>query len=210
MDTGLVHGLLLRGPDRNCPLAVPPPAPSWASAADDYKRNGTTTLFAALEVLTGKVSASSFYQRHSNLEFVDFLGQVAKAHPEVELHVICDNYATHKHQNVKDWLAANPRVSIHFTPTSCSWLNMVEIFFGLVTRQAIRRGSFHSVQDLEDTTETYIAGYNDRAKPFRWVKPPPTYWEGSNENKSLTRDTSGRNRLWGRLEDSETSTRPPE
>ncbi len=148
-----------------------PLSPGHASQhTHDYKRNGTTTLFAALDVLSGRVSASSFYQRHSNAEFVDFLGQVANAHPDVELHVICDNYATHKHQNVKNWLVENPRVTLHFTPTSCSWLNMVEIFFGLVTRRAIRRGSFHSVQDLEDTIETYIAGYNERAKPFRWVK----------------------------------------
>ncbi|XAS67351.1 IS630 family transposase [Micrococcaceae bacterium Sec5.7] len=148
-----------------------PLSPKHASQqTHDYKRNGTTTLFAALDVLTGKVSANAFYQRHTNTEFVDFLNQVATAHPDVELHVICDNYATHKHQNVKDWLAANPRVSMHFTPTSCSWLNMVEIFFGLVTRQAIRRGSFHSVQDLEDTIETYITNYNESAKPFRWIK----------------------------------------
>jgi hypothetical protein len=148
-----------------------PLSPGHASQqTHDYKRNGTTTLFAALDVLTGKISASDFYQRHTNVEFVDFLTQVAAAHPEVELHVICDNYATHKHQNVKDWLAANPRVTLHFTPTSCSWLNMVEIFFGLVTRQAIRRGTFHSVKDLEDTIDTYIANYNQNAQPFRWVK----------------------------------------
>ncbi|WP_081737655.1 IS630 family transposase [Arthrobacter sp. H41] len=148
-----------------------PLSPDHASQqTHDYKRNGTTTLFAALDVLTGKVSANAFYQRHTNTEFVDFLGQVADAHPEVELHVICDNYATHKHQNVKDWLAANPRVTLHFTPTSCSWLNMVEIFFGLVTRQAIRRGSFHSVQDLEETIERYIDNYNEHATPFRWIK----------------------------------------
>lgn len=84
------------------------------------------------------------------------------------LHVICDKYATHKHQNVKDWLAANLRVSMHFTPTGCSWPSMVEIFFGILTRQAIRRGSFHSVQDLEDTIDAYIANHNERAKPFRW------------------------------------------
>ena len=84
--------------------------------------------------------------------------------------MVCDNYATHKHQNVKDWLEANPRVTMHFTPTSCSWLNMVEIFFGLITRQAIRRGSFASVSDLEATIRTYIDNYNESAHPFRWVK----------------------------------------
>ncbi|MBG6218817.1 transposase [Arthrobacter sp. CAN_A6] len=88
----------------------------------------------------------------------------------MELHVICDNYATHKHQNINDWLTANPRVSLHFATTSCSWLNMVEIFFGLVTRQSIKRGSFHSVQDLEETIERYIDNYNESATSFRWIK----------------------------------------
>ncbi|GAA1346056.1 IS630-like element ISMsm5 family transposase [Arthrobacter roseus] len=136
----------------------------------DYKRNGTTTLFAALDVLTGKLSANAFYQKHTNVEFVDFLNQVADAHPDVELHVICDNYGTHKHQNVKDWLAANPRVSMHFTPTSCSWLNMVEIFFGIITRQCLKRGTFSSVADLQDAMERYIENYNKDAKPFTWTK----------------------------------------
>ncbi|GAA3699265.1 hypothetical protein GCM10023081_40170 [Arthrobacter ginkgonis] len=121
-------------------------------------------------MLTGKISADACYPRHTNAEFVDFLGQVAAANPNVELHVVCDNYATHKHQNVKDWLAANPRVTMHFTPTCCSWLNMVEIFFGLITRQAIRRGSFTSVDDLENTIRTYTDSYNQSAHPFRWVK----------------------------------------
>jgi transposase len=141
-----------------------------AQRTHDYRRNGTTTLFAALDVLTGKISADACYPRHTNAEFVDFLGQVTAAHPDVELHVVCDNYATHKHQNVKDWLADNPRVTLHFTPTSCSWLNMVEIFFGLITRQAIRRGSFSSVSDLEGTIRTYIDNYNQTARPFRWIK----------------------------------------
>jgi transposase len=136
----------------------------------DYKRNGTTTLFAALEVLTGKLSTNAFYPRHTNIEFVDFLGRVADAHPGVELHVICDNYATHKHQNVKDWLAANPRVSMHFTPTSCSWLNMVEIFFVIITRQCLKRGTFASVNDLQQALERYIEHYNQDAKPFTWTK----------------------------------------
>ena len=136
----------------------------------DYKRNGTTTLFAALDVLTGKLSANAFYQKHTNVEFVDFLNRVAEAHPGVDLHVICDNYATHKHQNVKDWLAANPRVTMHFTPTSCSWLNMVEIFFGIITRQCLKRGTFSSVPELQDAMERYIEHYNQDARPFRWTK----------------------------------------
>ena len=141
-----------------------------AARTHDYKRNGTTTLFAALEIATGKLSADKCYQKHTNAEFVDFLGLVADAHPNVELHVVCDNYATHKHANVKAWLGENPRVTLHFTPTSCSWLNMVEIFFGIITKQAIRRGSFHSVDDLEATIRAYIASYNERATPFIWTK----------------------------------------
>lgn len=141
-----------------------------AARTHDYKRNGTTTLFAALDIATGKLSADKCYPKHTNAEFVDFLGLVAAAHPDVELHVVCDNYATHKHPNVKAWLAENPRVTMHFTPTSCSWLNMVEIFFGIITKQAIRRGSFHSVDDLEATIRAYIDSYNTRATPFIWTK----------------------------------------
>jgi transposase len=136
----------------------------------DYLRHGTTTLFAALEVATGRISANACYSRHTNVEFLAFLKQVAKAHPRVKLHVICDNYGTHTHPNVQAWLAKNTRIKLHFTPTSCSWLNMVEIFFGIITRQAIRRGSFVSVDDLEDAIDTYIDAYNQRAKPFTWTK----------------------------------------
>jgi transposase len=136
----------------------------------DYKRNGTTSLFAALEVATGKISADACFDRHTNKEFLAFLKQVAKAHPRVKLHVVVDNYATHKHPNVKAWLAKNPRVTLHFTPTSCSWLNMVEIFFGITTRQAIRRGTFESIPDLKAAIRAFIDGDNTRCKPFTWTK----------------------------------------
>src|SRR6266496_502230 len=136
----------------------------------DYVRHGTTTLFAALEVATGRISADACYPRHTNVEFLAFLKQVAKAHPRVKLHVICDNYATHSHDNVHAWLAKHQRITLHFTPTSCSWLNMVEIFFGIITRQAIRRGSFTSVDDLEHAIRAYIDAYNMRAEPFTWTK----------------------------------------
>jgi len=106
----------------------------------------------------------------TNVEFLAFLKQVARAYPRVQLHVVCDNYATHKHPNVQAWLAKHPRVHLHFTPTSGSWLNMVEIFFGIITRQAIRRGTFHSVRDLETAIGIYIDGWNDRAHPFTWTK----------------------------------------
>ena len=139
----------------------------------DYKRNGTTSLFAALEVATGKV-IDACYERHTNVEFLAFLKLVAKAYPRRELHVVCDNYATHKHPNVKAWLAKNPRVTLHFTPTSGSWLNMVEIFFGIITRQAIRRGTFESVRDLKNAIRAFIAGWNDRCEPFIWTKDAET------------------------------------
>jgi transposase len=136
----------------------------------DYIRHGTTSLFAALEVAIGKITADACYPRHTNVEFLDFLKQVATAHPRVRLCVVCDNYATHKHPNVQAWLDKNPRITLHLTPTSCSWLNMVEIFFGVITRQAIRRGIFTDVADLEDAIRAYIDSYNDRATPFTWTK----------------------------------------
>ena len=155
--------------DRTAPML--PLGPGLAERrTHDYKRHGTTTLFAALEVATGKITADACYPRHTNAEFLRFLKQIARAHPRVKLHVICDNYATHNHENVRAWLAKNPRISLHFTPTSCSWLNMVEIFFGIITRQAIRRGTFTSVKDLIGAIETFIDAWNDRCQPFVWTK----------------------------------------
>jgi transposase len=135
----------------------------------DYVRHGTTTLFAALEVATGRVT-DACYPRHRHDEFLRFLKHVAKAYPRRKLHIVCDNYATHKHPTVTAWLARNPRITLHFTPTSGSWLNMVEIFFGIITRQAIRRGTFTSVKDLITAIETYIDGWNERCTPFVWTK----------------------------------------
>jgi transposase len=155
--------------DRTQPiLPVRPGVPERQT--HDYVRNGTTTLFAALDVATGKVSADACYARHTNAEFLRFLKLIAKAHPRVKLHVICDNYATHNHPNVRAWLTKNPRITLHFTPTSSSWLNMVEIFFGIITRQAIRRGTFHSVKDLKDAIRRFTDAYNDRCEPFTWTK----------------------------------------
>ncbi|CAN5125802.1 hypothetical protein BH20ACT8_BH20ACT8_10580 [soil metagenome] len=129
----------------------------------------TTTLFAALEVATGKVTNRCF-DRHRHQEFLAFLRQVAKAYPRVALHLVCDNYATHKHPAVRAWLARNPRIHVHFTPTSASWLNLVECFFSIITRQAIHRGTFTSVPDLVATIENFIDGWNDRCQPFTWTK----------------------------------------
>jgi transposase len=138
-------------------------------ATHDYVRHGTTTLFAALEIATGKVTGAC-YPRHRHEEFLKFLKNVAKAYPRVPLHIVADNYATHKHPDVQAWLAKNPRITMHFTPTSGSWLNMVEIFFGIIIRQAIRRGTFTSVKDLIAAIRRFIDGWNDRCQPFTWTK----------------------------------------
>lgn len=154
--------------DRTAPiLPIRPGLPE--KATHDYVRHGTTTLFAALEVATGKVT-DACYERHTHAEFLAFLKQVAKAYPRVPLHVVADNYATHKHPAVTAWLAKHPRVRMHFTPTSGSWLNLVEVFFGIITRQAIRRGTFTSVKDLIAAIETFIDAWNDRCQPFVWTK----------------------------------------
>ena len=137
----------------------------------DYVRNGTTTLFAALEIATGRVTGQC-KQRHRHQEFLAFLKHVARTYPDQELHLIMDNYATHKKQPVRDWLAKNPRIHVHFTPTSGSWLNLVEVWFGMIERQAIRRGVFPSVNDLIAKIRNFITGWNQRAHPFIWTKTP--------------------------------------
>ena len=154
--------------DRTAPiLPLRPGLPE--KATHDYLRHGTTTLYAALEVATGKVT-DACYPRHRSDEFLRFLKHVAKAYPRVRLHVVVDNYAAHKHPRVTAWLARTPRIMLHFTPTSGSWLNLVEIFFGIITRQAIRRGSFDSVRDLTDAIRRFIDGWNERCQPFAWTK----------------------------------------
>ncbi len=156
--------------DRTAPIL--PMQPGLAERrSHDYVRHGTTTLFAALEIATGKIT-DACYPRHRSDEFLRFLKQVAKAYPRVKLHLVVDNYATHKHPSVQAWLTKNPRITMHFTPTSGSWLNMVEIFFGIITRQAIRRGTFTSVKDLIAAIETYIDAWNERCQPFTWTKTP--------------------------------------
>jgi transposase len=135
----------------------------------DYVRHGTTTLFAALEVATGKV-VDQCYPRHRHAEFLAFLKLVAKAYPRRQLHVVLDNYGTHTHATVTAWLARHPRIQLHFTPTSASWMNLVEVFFGIITRQAIRRGSFPSVGDLTAAIRRFVDGWNQRCQPFVWVK----------------------------------------
>jgi transposase len=137
----------------------------------DYKRHGTTTLFAALNTLDGVVHGRCM-QRHTHQEFIRFLNTVESAVPAGKLvHAILDNYATHKHPKVNAWLARHPRWVFHFTPTSGSWLNAVESFFSKMTRQRIRRGVFRSIADLQTAMNRYLKQHNDNPKPFVWTKP---------------------------------------
>jgi len=184
-----IVGLYLDPPERALVLCVDeksqiqalnrtqPAFPMWpglpARMTHDYLRHGTTSLFAALEVASGKVHGRC-YRRHRHAEFIAFLESLAKRYPKLELHLICDNYGTHKHPAVKHWLAAHPRFHLHFTPTSASWLNLVERWFGLITSQAIRRGSFPSVARLEQAISRYLAQWNENAKPFRWTRSAAT------------------------------------
>jgi len=135
----------------------------------DYRRNTTSTPLSAPENATGKVTDRCSH-RHGVADFLAFLKQVAKAYPRRRLCVVLDNYHTHKHADIEAWLAANRRVTLHFTPTSGSWMNLVEVFFGIITRQAIRRGSYASVPELEAAIGTFIDGWNERCHPFVWTK----------------------------------------
>ena len=135
----------------------------------DYVRHGTTTLFAALDIATGAVFTEC-RPRHRHQEFLSFLRSLDSAIPEpLEVHLIVDNYATHKHPKVRTWLAQRPRYHIHYTPTYSSWLNQVERWFGLITQRAIRRGSFRSVKDLVEKIESFVRHYNRSQRPFVWT-----------------------------------------
>jgi hypothetical protein len=135
----------------------------------DYKRHGTTTLFAALDVLTGKVIGECL-PRHRNTEFVTFLRRIDREVPKhLQVHLILDNYGTHGHPNAKAWLAKHPRFHLHFTPTSSSWLNLVERWFRNLTDKALRRGVFGSVPDLVDAINAYLDAHNNDPKPFVWT-----------------------------------------
>jgi transposase len=136
----------------------------------DYKRNGTTTLFAALDVKTGEVIGEC-RPRHRTKEFIAFLNKIDTAVDKtLDLHLVVDNYSTHKNKQVQNWLKRHKRVKLHFIPTSSSWLNLVERFFALITENAIRRGVFNSVVELEATIANYLASHNAKPKPFVWTK----------------------------------------
>jgi putative transposase len=135
----------------------------------DYIRHGTTTLFAALDIVKGEVTAEC-KEHHRHDEYLEFLNRLEANVPQkLDVHLIVDNYATHKHPEVKRWLMMHDRWHVHFTPTYSSWLNQVEIWFNLITRRAIRRGSFTSVKDLIEKINTYIKEYNKHPKPFIWT-----------------------------------------
>ena len=136
----------------------------------DYKRHGTSTLFAALNTLTGEVIGAC-KQHHRHQEFLSFLKTIERQTPaEQDLHLIVDNYSTHKHAKVKSWLKRNKRVHLHFIPTSSSWLNLVERFFGLLTEKQLRRGIYTSVTELEVAIMRFIESHNANKKPFVWTK----------------------------------------
>ncbi len=135
----------------------------------DYQRHGTTTLFAALEMLQGKVIGQC-YQRHRHQEFLKFLRTLDQEFPgKVPLHLIMDNYGTHKHENVRAWLKRHPRFVLHFVPASSSWLNLVERWFGVLDDKAIRRGVFRSVEDLKAAIDAFLKAWNKDPKPFVWT-----------------------------------------
>src|SRR4051794_3985895 len=149
----------------------------------DYIRHGTTTLFAALDIATGKVT-SRCQGRHRHEEFLIFLRQVARAYPGVQLHLVMDNYAAHKHPEVKAWLEANPRVHVHYTPTHASWMNLVEVWFSIAERQAIHRGTFTSVRDLTRKIRKFVDGWNARSHPFTWTRTADEVLTKANRKKT--------------------------
>lgn len=143
----------------------------------DYVRHGTTTLFAALDIASGQV-LTRCKPRHRHQEFLAFLNHIdANVPPDLDIHLVVDNYATHKHAKVRRWLAARPRYHVHYTPTYSSWLNQVEIWFNIITQRAIRRGTFRSVKELVAKIENFVAHYNAKSKPFMWTATADSIFE---------------------------------
>jgi transposase len=163
----------------------------YGTMTHDYKRHGTTTLFTALNTLDGTVIGTCM-PRHRHQEWVKFLGLIDRETPKGrEIHLIADNYATHKHPKVQAWLDRHPRFRIHFTPTSASWLNMVERFFRDITENRLRRGIFRSVGDLIAAIHEYLARHNEDPKPFIWTKTASDILEKvTRARQALVKDTS--------------------
>jgi len=154
--------------DRTAPL-LPLGLGYVEGVTHDYVRHGTTTLFAALDVATGRV-LTKCKRRHRHQEFLQFLRHIEASIPKkLDVHLVVDNYATHKHESVRRWIAARPRFHIHYTPTYSSWLNQVEIWFNIITQRAIRRGTFRSVRDLTRKIEVFVKHYNRKSQPFAWT-----------------------------------------
>lgn len=153
--------------DRTQPL-LPMTFAKTEKRTHDYTRHGTTNLFAALNTATGEVLGRCF-QRRRTKEFLKFMDQVCATYAGQEIHVVLDNLSTHSGSDVDKWLARHPNVTFHFTPTGSSWLNQVEIWFGIITKQAIRRGTFTSLRQLINTINTYITNWNHDSKPFTWT-----------------------------------------
>lgn len=149
----------------------------------DYKRHGTTTLFAALDVATGEVTGTCT-ERHRTEDFLAFLKLVARAYPRRQLHLVLDNASTHKHEEVGNWLAKHPRIHLHFTPTGASWMNQVEVWFSILQRRAINRGVFTSVSALIAAIERFLTAWNTRKKPFAWVKSAEQILAKANRQRS--------------------------
>ena len=154
--------------DRTQPTLPIKPGKAARMTHDD-KRNGTTSLYAALEIATGEVTGAC-YPQHRHHEFLTFLNQLIRAYPRRPLHVVLDNSSTHSTPEVRAWLERHKRVHFHFTPTSASWMNMVEIWFSILTTQQVRRGAYHDVSELIAAIDAFIKGYNERAQPFLWTK----------------------------------------
>ncbi len=156
----------------------------------DYVRHGTTTLFAALDIASGEV-ITQCKKRHRHQEFLAFLRHIDANVPDnLDIHLVVDNYATHKHAKVKAWLAKRPRYHIHYTPTYASWLNQVECWSGIITEKAIRRGSFSSVKDLVKKIEYFADHYNEHASPFIWTATADSILEKVKRISSLISGTT--------------------
>jgi transposase len=145
-----------------------PNGKALTGANHEYRRHGTSTLFAALNVATGQVKAGH-YGRRRRREFLDFMNQMVEDHPDEEIHVIMDNLRTHKPKRDR-WIKRHPNVHFHFTPTHASWLNQIEVWFSLLSRYALRNTSFTSVSQLRKAIDEFIAAHNEKAAPFEWTK----------------------------------------
>jgi transposase len=155
-----------------------------ATQTHDYKRNGTIDLFAALVVATGEV-VTQFHPRHRHQEFLKFLRLLVRRFPARDLHVVMDNLSAHKTPEVRRWLQRHPRVHVHFTPTSGSWMNQVETWFSILTRQQLRRGSYESVAELMTAIERFITSHNQSPRPFAWTKTADQILAKAIKNKSI-------------------------